>query len=96
MAINHGETRSLRYDKSVDTFEDNFKLAARKGTIVSLGNASGVAPPFSPLKLGEKNLKFARPRSDLASFTDLVNVSDNNTQTVRICPYPPRTAYLYC
>lgn len=29
----------------------------RKGTIVTLGNASGPVPPFAPLKLGPKNLK---------------------------------------
>ncbi|KAK0500765.1 hypothetical protein EDD18DRAFT_1145765 [Armillaria luteobubalina] len=44
-----------------DTFEDNFKLLRRKGTFVSVGNASGPIAPFSPLKLIEKNLKFLRP-----------------------------------
>ncbi|KAM6498576.1 hypothetical protein JOM56_006524 [Amanita muscaria] len=44
-----------------DTFDNNFKLIRRKGTIVSLGNASGPVPPFSPLKLGEKNVKLLRP-----------------------------------
>jgi hypothetical protein len=29
----------------------------RKGTLVTLGNASGPVPPFAPLKLGPKNLK---------------------------------------
>ena len=33
----------------------------RKGTLVSFGNASGAVPPFSPLKLMEKNLKLLRP-----------------------------------
>lgn len=45
-----------------DTFDDNFILTRRKGTIVSLGNASGAVPPFAPLKLGAKNLKLVRPR----------------------------------
>ncbi|KAJ1302456.1 hypothetical protein OPQ81_002774 [Rhizoctonia solani] len=31
------------------------------GTIVSYGNASGVVPPFSVLKLGAKNVKVCRP-----------------------------------
>jgi len=44
-----------------DTWENNFKLIARKGTIVSVGNASGAVPPFPPLKLMEKNLKVLRP-----------------------------------
>jgi NADPH2:quinone reductase len=44
-----------------DTFEDDFKMIRRKGTLVSLGNASGAVPPFSPLKLVEKNVKLLRP-----------------------------------
>ncbi|KAG8848242.1 hypothetical protein FRB96_001280 [Tulasnella sp. 330] len=46
-----------------DTFEDNFKLVRRKGTIVSIGNASGVAPPLNILRLSEKNIKIVRPRT---------------------------------
>ncbi|KDQ63083.1 hypothetical protein JAAARDRAFT_29081 [Jaapia argillacea MUCL 33604] len=44
-----------------DTFEANFKMIKRKGTIVSLGNASGAVPPFPPLKLTERNVKLLRP-----------------------------------
>jgi len=44
-----------------DTFDNNFKLLKRKGTLVSLGNASGPVPPFSLLKLGEKNIRLLRP-----------------------------------
>ncbi|KAG5652070.1 hypothetical protein H0H81_006425 [Sphagnurus paluster] len=44
-----------------DTFDANFKLTKRKGTIVSVGNASGPVEPFSPLRLVEKNLKLLRP-----------------------------------
>lgn len=40
-----------------DTWEDNFKLVARKGTIVTFGNASGAVEPFAPLKLAPKNHK---------------------------------------
>ncbi|KAF8595834.1 NAD-P-binding protein [Ceratobasidium sp. AG-I] len=43
------------------TWEDNFTSIRRKGTIVSFGNASGVVPPFSLLKLGPKNVKVCRP-----------------------------------
>jgi NADPH2:quinone reductase len=42
-------------------FEDDFKMLKRKGTLVGVGNASGPIPPFSPLKLGEKNTKLLRP-----------------------------------
>jgi len=36
-------------------------MLRRKGTLVSVGNASGAVPPFAPLKLSEKNLKLLRP-----------------------------------
>ncbi|KAF9257094.1 NAD(P)-binding protein [Marasmius fiardii PR-910] len=44
-----------------DTFDSNFKMLRRKGTLVSVGNASGAVPPFPPIKLIEKNLKLLRP-----------------------------------
>lgn len=44
-----------------DTFDDNFKIIARKGTIVSIGNASGAVPPFAPLQLSGKNIRLLRP-----------------------------------
>ena len=44
-----------------DTWESNFEIAARKGTIVTFGNASGPVPAFAPLKLAPKNLKICRP-----------------------------------
>ncbi|KAH7338635.1 NAD-P-binding protein [Rhizoctonia solani] len=43
------------------TWDGNFTSIRRKGTIVSFGNASGVVPPFSILKLGPKNIKVCRP-----------------------------------
>ncbi|GAA5857735.1 hypothetical protein JCM9279_006039 [Rhodotorula babjevae] len=44
-----------------DTFDMDFDLLRRKGTLVTLGNASGPAPAFAPLRLGPKNLKVCRP-----------------------------------
>jgi len=44
-----------------DTFDNNFKLIKRKGTIVSVGNASGAVEPFLLTKLVEKNVKLLRP-----------------------------------
>ncbi|KZP28895.1 NAD-P-binding protein [Athelia psychrophila] len=44
-----------------DTFDNNFKMIRRKGSILTLGNASGAVPPFAPLKLVEKNVKLMRP-----------------------------------
>ncbi|KAG6810642.1 hypothetical protein H0H92_011021 [Tricholoma furcatifolium] len=52
-----------------DTFDNNFKLIKRKGTIVSVGNASGPVPPFSPLRLVEKNLKLLRPTMTNYTYT---------------------------
>ena len=43
------------------SFELDFKVIRRKGTLVSVGNASGAVPPFPPLKLVEKNVKLLRP-----------------------------------
>lgn len=42
-------------------FETDLKVIKRKGTLVAVGNASGAIPPFSPLRLSEKNIKLARP-----------------------------------
>ncbi|EPQ60226.1 NAD P-binding protein [Gloeophyllum trabeum ATCC 11539] len=44
-----------------DTFESDFEMIKRKGTIVSVGNASGAVPPFPPLKLTPKNIRIVRP-----------------------------------
>jgi NADPH:quinone reductase-like Zn-dependent oxidoreductase len=43
------------------SFDNNFKLIKRKGTIVSYGNTSGPVEPFSITKLVEKNVKLLRP-----------------------------------
>jgi hypothetical protein len=42
-------------------FESDFLMIKRKGTIVSIGNASGKVPPMPPLKLAPKNLTLLRP-----------------------------------
>ncbi|GAA5857956.1 hypothetical protein JCM8547_006638 [Rhodosporidiobolus lusitaniae] len=44
-----------------DTFEADFGLLRRKGSLVSIGNASGKVPAVEPIKLGGKNLKLSRP-----------------------------------
>nr|GAT59850.1 predicted protein [Mycena chlorophos] len=46
-----------------DTFDSNFKMLKRKGTLVSVGNASGPVEPFAPIRLAEKNFKLLRPTS---------------------------------
>jgi len=42
-------------------FDNNFKMIKRKGTIVSVGNASGAVAPFLISRLVEKNVKLLRP-----------------------------------
>lgn len=44
-----------------DTWDACFQIVARKGTIVTFGNASGAVPEFAPLKLAPKNIKVCRP-----------------------------------
>ncbi|EMD32574.1 hypothetical protein CERSUDRAFT_87891 [Gelatoporia subvermispora B] len=68
LEITGGEGVHVVYDGvGKDTFLDNFKLARRKGTLVSVGNASGPADPIAPLKLVEKNLALLRPT--MANYT---------------------------
>ena len=55
------ETLALTLMVCADRFEADFKMIRRKGTIVSVGNASGAVPPFPPLKLVEKNVRLLRP-----------------------------------
>ncbi|KAI8990684.1 NAD-P-binding protein [Trametes punicea] len=62
LELTNGEGVHVVYDGvGKDTFMDNFKLTRRKGTIVSVGNASGAVEPIAPLKLVEKNLALKRP-----------------------------------
>lgn len=43
-----------------DTFEASMKSVARKGTLVSFGNASGPVPPIRIATLASKNMKICR------------------------------------
>jgi len=44
-----------------DSFETSLAALARKGTLVSFGNASGPVPPFLITRLSAKNIKLVRP-----------------------------------
>lgn len=44
------------------TFEGDMEVLARKGSLVSFGNASGPVPPFAIARLAAKNLKVLRPQ----------------------------------
>jgi NADPH:quinone reductase len=43
------------------TFDLSLECLARKGSMVSFGNASGAVPPVTISRLGQKNLKLLRP-----------------------------------
>ena len=43
------------------TFDADLEIVARKGTVVSFGNASGPVPPLTIARLSAKNLKILRP-----------------------------------
>lgn len=68
LEITNGEGVDAVFDGvGKDTFDKNFELIKRKGTIVSLGNTTGAVPPFPPIKLAEKNVKLLRP--SLTNYT---------------------------
>ncbi|KAI9679342.1 MAG: NADPH:quinone reductase [Caeruleum heppii] len=60
------------------TFEGDLEVLARKGTLVSFGNASGAVPPVTISKLSAKNVKLLRPtlynylatREEFEHYTD--------------------------
>ncbi|KAJ8067807.1 hypothetical protein OCU04_003403 [Sclerotinia nivalis] len=62
LEITGGEGVQAVFDSvGKDTFEGDLEVTARKGTVVSFGNASGAVPPFPISKLAAKNLKVLRP-----------------------------------
>ncbi|KZT27672.1 NAD(P)-binding protein [Neolentinus lepideus HHB14362 ss-1] len=62
LELTNGEGVDVIYDGvGKDTFESDFEMIKRKGTLVSVGNASGAVPPFAPLRLSQKNIRIARP-----------------------------------
>ncbi|MCJ1469818.1 NADPH:quinone reductase [Pseudocyphellaria aurata] len=79
-----------------DTFERGLECVARKGSMISFGNASGAVPPFPIAKLAAKNAKVARPtlfnyiatREELDHYTsrlfDLFHRDKDHLFTVRI------------
>lgn len=70
LEITNGEGVEAVFDGvGKDTFDNNFKLIKRKGTIVSVGNASGPVEPFSPLRLVEKNVVLLRPTMSNYTYT---------------------------
>ncbi|BEV72810.1 MULTISPECIES: quinone oxidoreductase [unclassified Paludibacterium] len=64
MALTDGKGVPVVYDSvGKDTFEASLACLARRGMLVSFGNASGPVAPFSPLLLSQKGSLFlTRPR----------------------------------
>ncbi|KLO09276.1 NAD(P)-binding protein [Schizopora paradoxa] len=102
LELTNGEGVNAVFDGvGKDTFEGNFKILKRKGTFVSYGNASGPVPPFAPLKLTEKNLKFLRPTAinylvtpEESHFytTELFKLVENGTVKINVHKMYPFTA----
>lgn len=62
LEITNGEGVDAIFDGvGKDTFDSDFEMIKRKGTIVAVGNASGAVPPFNIFKLVPKNVKLLRP-----------------------------------
>ncbi|KAI9859515.1 MAG: NADPH:quinone reductase [Trichoglossum hirsutum] len=60
--ITRGEGVAAIFDGvGKDTFDADLEVVARKGTVVSFGNASGPVPPLAIARLGAKNVKVCRP-----------------------------------
>jgi len=61
--ITDGQGVAVVYDGvGKDTWEASMKSLAKRGTLVTFGNASGPVPPFAPLELGAKSAYVTRPR----------------------------------
>lgn len=75
----HGKGVQVVYDLiGKDTFEISLAAVARKGTLVSFGNASGVVPPLAINRLSPKNVKLLRPQlyayvAEQAEWDEYVN-----------------------
>ncbi|KAI6048062.1 hypothetical protein EDC04DRAFT_2886844 [Pisolithus marmoratus] len=70
LEITNGEGVHAIFDGvGKDTFESNFRMIRRKGTLVSAGFASGAVPPFPPLKLVEKNMRLVQPLMGNYAYT---------------------------
>ena len=76
-----------------DTFDGDLEVVARKGTVVSFGNASGVVPPLTLARLTPKNIKVLRPtlfgyvatRQELADYAaELFDMIRLEKVTVRV------------
>jgi len=63
-----------------ETYEDNFKMIGRGGTIVSMGKASGRPPAVDEARLAERDIKFIR--SNL--YKDIARPEDQRVYSARL------------
>ncbi|KAI0247053.1 NAD-P-binding protein [Lactifluus subvellereus] len=81
LELTNGKGVNVIYDGvGRSTFDDDFKMIKRKGTIVSFGNASGLVEPVDLLKLAEKNVKLLRPT--VANY--MVTLEERNRYSVEL------------
>ncbi|KAI1128883.1 hypothetical protein F5Y10DRAFT_239386 [Nemania abortiva] len=82
------------------TFDLSLECVARKGTMVSFGNASGAVPPFTINRLTAKNARLLRPtlfnyvttREEFAGYTEeLFNFIEKDGFDVRVHEVYPLT-----
>ncbi|KAI9801744.1 MAG: hypothetical protein M1825_003116 [Sarcosagium campestre] len=59
-----GGVRAVFDGVGKNTFDGDLDVLARKGSLVSFGNASGPVPPFTIARLAVKNIKLTRPKLD--------------------------------
>jgi NADPH2:quinone reductase len=62
------------------TFDDDFKMIKRKGTIVTFGSVSGPVEPVKPLRLVEKNVRLL----NTSVFNYLVTLEEHNSYSVEL------------
>ncbi|ODV80183.1 NADPH:quinone reductase [Suhomyces tanzawaensis NRRL Y-17324] len=61
--ITNGQGVAVSFDSvGKDSFEISLEALARKGSLVSYGNSSGLVPPVTISRLSAKNIKLTRPQ----------------------------------
>ncbi|KAI9456648.1 NAD(P)-binding protein [Lactarius psammicola] len=81
LELTDGKGANVIYDGvGQATFDDDFKMIKRKGTIVSFGNASGPVATVNLFKLVEKNVKLLRPMV----FNYLVTLEERNSYSAEL------------
>jgi NADPH2:quinone reductase len=79
--ITGGKGVAVVYDGvGKDTWDASLKSLARRGVLVTFGNASGPVPPFAPLELGTKSAFVTRPR--LFDYINTIEELDESAEAL--------------